>query len=195
MDLKTTVDSNVVQPIKTPRPTRDDDLHRVRQIQLGSISAYESLYRDYVGQVYRLCLRLTGEKSLAEDATQEVFIQLWQKIGNFEGQSQFSTWLHRVTSNIAISYLRKQKGWLKRIFNIDDTDVHKQHAPRSVEEIPLEKYIQKLPERARLVFVLHALEGYRHEEVADLLNIAIGTSKAQFHRAKKMLEEWMSHEG
>ncbi|WP_100657877.1 RNA polymerase sigma factor [Alteromonas flava] len=162
--------------------------------QQGSKEAYRKLYDAYVGRVYALCLRLTGERTMAEDATQEVFIQLWRKLENFNGQSKFSTWLHSVTSNITISYIRKQKGWWQRTFNIESSPVMESQAEQSVDEVSLDKYIVRLPERARHVFVLHALEGYRHEEIADMLDMAVGSSKAQFHRAKQLLTEWMGDE-
>jgi RNA polymerase sigma-70 factor (ECF subfamily) len=131
---------------------------------------------------------------LAEDAAQEVFIQLWRKIGNFKGDSKFSTWLHTVTSNITISYLRKQKGWLQKMFNIEDSVIMSAQAEGSAGDVDLESYIVRLPERARIVFVLHAIEGYRHEEIASMTNMAVGSSKAQFHRAKQLLKEWMGYE-
>lgn len=162
--------------------------------QQGDKLAYKKLYDAHVGRVYALCLRLTGERTMAEDATQEVFIQLWNKLSNFNGQSKFSTWLHSVTSNITISYIRKQKGWFQRTFNIEESAAHYQQTDTSVDLVSLDDYVLRLPERARHVFVLHAIEGYRHEEIADLLNMAVGSSKAQFHRAKQLLTEWMGDE-
>lgn len=163
-------------------------------MQQGDSQAYQKLYQQYVGQVYGLCLRLTGDKGLAEDATQEVFIQLWRKIGNFSGDSKFSTWLHSVTSNITISYLRKQKGWIQRMFNIEDSEAANREAEASTDSVDLDAFVQRLPERARIVFVLHAIEGYRHEDIANMMNMAVGSSKAQFHRAKNLLKEWMGYE-
>lgn len=171
----------------------------IKAVQGGDKQAYNRLYQGYIGQVYGLCFRLTGEKMLAEDATQEVFIQLWRKIGNFKGDSKFSTWLHTVTSNITISYIRKQKGWLQKMFNIEDYVAMNggsglPEAEESSSSVDIESYVARLPERARLVFVLHAIEGYRHEEIATMTNMAVGSSKAQFHRAKQLLKEWMGYE-
>jgi len=171
----------------------------IKAVQGGDKQAYNRLYQEYIGQVYGLCLRLTGEKMLAEDAAQEVFIQLWRKIGNFKGDSKFSTWLHTVTSNITISYIRKQKGWLQKMFNIEDYVAMNggsglPEAEESSSSVDIESYVARLPERARLVFVLHAIEGYRHEEIATMTNMAVGSSKAQFHRAKQLLKEWMGYE-
>ncbi|MDT0583484.1 MULTISPECIES: RNA polymerase sigma factor [Alteromonadaceae] len=158
------------------------------------VKAFKALYDQYLNMVYGLCLRLCADKSLAEDATQEVFIQLWRKIDNFDGNSQFSTWLHSVTSNVTISYIRKQRGWWQKMINIEQSSAFEEVTYGCLEDVQLEKYIYKLPERARWVFVLHALEGYRHEEIAKTLGMAVGSSKAQFHRAKNLLQGWISDE-
>jgi RNA polymerase sigma-70 factor (ECF subfamily) len=166
----------------------------IKAVQGGDKQAYNQLYHEYIAQVYGLCYRLTGEKMLAEDAAQEVFIQLWRKIGNFKGDSKFSTWLHTVTSRTTISYLRKQKGWVQKVFNIEDSTAMHKVAEESSSSVDIESYVVRLPERARIVFVLHAIEGYRHEEIAKMTDMAVGSSKAQFHRAKHLLKEWMGYE-
>jgi RNA polymerase sigma-70 factor (ECF subfamily) len=171
----------------------DEERQLLLAVKNGNLQAYHQLYHQYIGQVYALCYRLTGDKSLAEDASQEVFIQLWRKIGDYSGQSKFSTWLHTVTSHITISYMRKQRGWVQRMFNIETSSAVNDVAEASAGEVDIEKYVARLPDRARIVFVLHAIEGYRHEEIAQMANMAIGTSKAQFHRAKQLLEEWMGY--
>lgn len=168
------------------------ELALVNAVKNGDKQAYRELYDRHVGRVYALCYRLTADKSLAEDATQEVFIQLWSKIANFRGQSKFSTWLHSVASNVTVSYIRKQKGWWQRMFNIEDAGLDEKPDDGSPDSIDLEEYILRLPERARMVFVLHAVEGFRHEEIADMLDMAVGSSKAQFHRAKQLITEWMT---
>ena len=170
------------------------ELAVIRAAQQGDRQAYHKLYQQYVGQVYGLCLRLTGEKMLAEDASQEVFIQLWRKLGNYQGDSKFSTWLHSVTSNITISYIRKQRGWWQRMFNIEDSSAVHAEVEGSSDSIDLESYIARLPERARIVFVLHAIEGYRHEDIAQMTDMAVGSSKAQFHRARQLIKEWMDND-
>ncbi len=170
------------------------EMDLIKAVQEGDKKAYQKLYQTYIGQVYGLCFRLTSDKSLAEDAAQEVFIQLWRKIGNFKGDSKFSTWLHTVTSNITISYLRKQRGWVQRMFNIEDSEAMNFSADQGTDLSELEAHVARLPERARIVFVLHAIEGYRHEDIADMMKMAVGSSKAQFHRAKQLLKEWMGYE-
>tara|TARA_R110000744_G_scaffold256325_1_gene371774 strand:+ start:1124 stop:1786 length:663 start_codon:yes stop_codon:yes gene_type:complete len=171
----------------------DEERQLLLAVKNGNRQAYHQLYHQYIGQVYALCYRLTADRSLAEDAAQEVFIQLWRKIGDYSEQSKFSTWLHTVTSNITISYIRKQRGWVQRMFNIEDSSAANHIAEPSAGEVDIEKYVTRLPERARIVFVLHAIEGYRHEDIAQMTNMAVGSSKAQFHRAKKLLEEWMGY--
>ncbi|WP_137165647.1 RNA polymerase sigma factor [Salinimonas lutimaris] len=170
----------------------DPDHALIQAVKSGDMQAYQTLYELYGKRVYALCYRLTADRALAEDATQEVFIQLWQKLGNFSGQSRFSTWLHSVTANVTLSYIRKQKGWVKRMFNLEDSSVALQAEAQSCSsQIDLDSLICRLPERARVVFVLHAIEGLRHEDIGRMLNIATGSSKAQFHRAKQFLSEWM----
>jgi RNA polymerase sigma-70 factor (ECF subfamily) len=165
----------------------------IQQARSGDKVAFQQLYARYIGQVYALCWRLTADKALAEDATQDVFIQLWYKLNAYQANSKFSTWLHSVTSNITISYMRKQKPWWKNSLDIEETQLAEQ-APVISDEIDLEDCIAKLPERARIVFVLHGIEGYRHEEIAEMTKMAVGSSKAQFNRAKLLIKEWMSDE-
>lgn len=167
-----------------------EENERLNAAMQGDAMAYRRLYEQYVNRVYSLCLRLTGEQGLAEDATQEVFIQVWHKLANFDHRSQFSTWLHSVTANVTISYMRKQKSWLQRVFNLEQMVTEPATLGCSTD-IDLEHYILKLPERARVVFVLHAIEGYRHDDIAAMLNIASGTSKAQYFRARHLLVSWM----
>ncbi|GAC13657.1 RNA polymerase sigma factor [Aliiglaciecola lipolytica] len=186
------IQGNVVSAQSAFADKSERDL--ISAVQQGDKKAYQTLYQTYIGQVYGLCYRLTSDKSLAEDASQEVFIQLWRKIGNYKGDSKFSTWLHTVTSNITISYLRKQRGWVKRMFNIEDTEANYYAADQATDLSELERHVSRLPERARIVFVLHAIEGYRHEDIASMMNMAVGSSKAQFHRAKQLLKEWMGYE-
>lgn len=184
--------SNVVAASEAFAQSAEQGL--IKAVQQGDKKAYQQLYQQYISQVYALCLRLTADKGLAEDASQEVFIQLWQKMGNFQGQSKFSTWLHTVTSNITITYLRKQRSWAQRMFNIETSVASEYAADQATDLSDLEQHILRLPERARIVFVLHAIEGYRHEEIAKMTGMALGSSKAQFHRAKGLLKGFMGYE-
>tara|TARA_B100002049_G_scaffold35664_1_gene23324 strand:+ start:136 stop:687 length:552 start_codon:yes stop_codon:yes gene_type:complete len=166
----------------------------IERVKSGDQGAYATLYELHVKRVYSLCLRLLADKEHAEDATQEVFVQLWHKIANFDGRSQFSTWLHSVTSNIAISYIRKHKSWLQKVVSFEQSGMDEQSAADCDGFNGLDKLVLRLPERARMVFVLHAIEGYRHEEIAKMLNMAVGSSKSQFHRARQLLKEWYENE-
>lgn len=166
----------------------------IERVKSGDQAAYATLYELHVKRVYSLCLRLLADKEHAEDATQEVFVQLWHKIANFDGRSQFSTWLHSVTSNIAISYIRKHKSWFQKVVSFEQSRMDEQSAADCGGFNGLDKLVLRLPERARMVFVLHAIEGYRHEEIASMLDMAVGSSKSQFHRARQLLKEWYENE-
>lgn len=172
----------------------------IAQAKQGSQIAFHQLYQLHHRKVYALCWRMLADKDSAEDVCQEVFVVLWQKINNFRGESKFSTWLHSVASNVVLGHLRKQKNLLQRVFSIEDQGENIQVLE---ETVPLDdtstlddldQHIAKLPERARLVFVLFAVEGYRHEEIAKMLNMAVGSSKSQYHRAKTLLKAWLSEE-
>lgn len=170
----------------------------ITQAKQGSQTAFHQLYQMHHRHVYALCWRMLADKESAQDVCQEVFVVLWQKINNFRGESKFSTWLHSVTSNVVLSHIRKQKNWLQRIFSIEEQANNSLPAEASVllddssELEELDKYIAQLPERARLVFVLFAVEGYRHEEIANMLHMAVGSSKSQYHRAKSLLQQSLS---
>ncbi|WP_245603065.1 RNA polymerase sigma factor [Shewanella fidelis] len=159
----------------------------INSAKQGDKHAFKQLYQLHHQRVYALCLRLTGQVSLAEEATQDCFVRLWQKLPQFRGESQFSTWLHTLTVNQALSSVKKQRSFWAR-FVSNDIDINQ----ITDEYEDLDKILLKLPERARIVFVLHALEGYKHEEIASLMAISAGTSKAQYHRAQKLLQQLMS---
>lgn len=162
----------------------------ITRTQQGDQQAFHQLYELYHRRIYALCWRMLADKSSAEDVCQEVFVQVWQKISNFRGESKFSTWLHSVATNIVLGHLRKHKNWIQRVFSIEDNP--QEEVSIAMAELPeLDKQIMKLPERARLVFVLFAVEGYRHEEIAKMLGMAVGSSKSQYHRARNLLQEWV----
>lgn len=187
LNLVDTMDSQLADEIQRERAL-------IEATKLGDRAAFKQLYDLHIKKVYGLCFRLCADKSLAEDAAQEVFIQVWRTLAGFDGKSQFSTWLHSVTSNVTISYIRKQRGWWQKMFSIEYSVAMEKPAEGSITDAKLEQYIYQLPERARWVFVLHAIEGYRHEEIATMLDMAVGTSKAQFHRAKQLIKGWMDDE-
>ncbi len=164
---------------------------RVKEAQEGNVAAYEELYRDNVGRVYGLCLRMAGDASLAEELTQDVFVRAWQKLGAFRGDSAFSTWLYPIAVNTALSERRSRSRRNPRFLATDDLEAYdKPERPAGPEHgIDLERALEQLPEGARAIFVLHDVEGFKHQEIAEQAGIATGTSKAQLHRARKLLRE------
>jgi len=173
---------------------KDSETALLALIRQKDQAAFRQLYETYNKRIFTLCLRLTGNMAMAEEATQEVFIQVWRKIDSFNGKSSLYTWLHRVASNTTISYIRKQKNWLNRVISKDDDDDPQRYEETWVPDPDLsllDRLIMRLPQRARLVFVLHAVEGYRHEDIAKQLKTSTGTSKAQFHRARNLIRGWL----
>lgn len=175
----------IAATIDSPAATADLTVARARA---GDVSAFEALYRRHVGRVYALCLRMTSEPARAEDHTQETFVRAWQKLDSYRGESAFVTWLSRVAVNVVRGDRRSQlsRQGLERPLSGD-------HEPstsgRRGDAVDLERAIGRLPEGARDVFVLHDIEGYRHEEIAGLLEVTVGTSKSQLHRARRLLRE------
>jgi RNA polymerase sigma-70 factor, ECF subfamily len=172
---------------------RGDEL-LVRRAQQGEVGAFEGLYRAHVGRVYALCRRMTADPALAEDLTQEAFVRAWEKLATFRGDSAFSTWLHRLAVNVVLGHFRAAERRGGGSATEDGADLAD---ARAVTDHPgaaldLERAIARLPRRARTVFVLHDVEGYRHEEVAALADMAVGTSKAQLSRARRLLREVLS---
>ncbi len=170
----------------------EGDVHRlVERAQEGDQMAFELLYRTHVERVYALCLRLTADVAEAERLTQDTFVQAWRKLTGFRREAAFSTWLYRLTVNTVWQDRRASKRRRRWIANTDaDEALNGWVQPRASEAaIDLERAIAALPERARMVFVLHDVEGYRHEEIAEMMSTSTGTSKAQLHRARALLRK------
>ena len=162
----------------------------VRRAQAGDEAAFESLYRDQVGRVYAVCLRLSGDPVAATELTQDVFVRVWERLRTFRGESAFSTWLHRLAVNVALMARRTIGRREQRVAPVEDPAVFDRGtAPRGAEHLDLEQALAQLPEGARAVFVLHDVEGYGHAEIGTMLGIAEGTSKAQLFRARRLLRE------
>jgi RNA polymerase sigma-70 factor (ECF subfamily) len=159
----------------------------VARAKRNDYGAYEQLYRLHIGRVYALCRRLCKDQDMAEDLAQEAFILAWRKLSSFRGDSAFGSWLYRIATNACLSYLRKQKPFQNSL-DIDDTE--EESMPDDVDgQMGLEHAIEQLPHGARTVFVLYSLEGHTHDEIAGMLNIAQGSSKAQLHRARQLLKK------
>ncbi|HYH79178.1 MAG TPA: RNA polymerase sigma factor [Longimicrobium sp.] len=171
-------------------PTAAADL-TVRRAQQGDVAAFEKLYRDNVDRVFALCLRMTGDGAKAEELTQDVFVRAWEKLATFEGKSAFSTWLHRLAVNVVLGGRRADGIRIGKVFSTDDLEAYETpgRPPDPGQAMDLERAIAKLPPGARTVFVLHDVEGYKHEEIAELHGLAVGTCKAQLHRARRLLRE------
>lgn len=167
----------------------------IEQAQRSSRRAFEALYRMHIDRVYGVCLRMTGNVSEAEDCAQEAFIQAWNKLKMFRGDSAFSTWLHRIAVNSVLGRMRKSKREQERIMVVADDEPPRLETGDSGELRDLSDAVERLPEGARNVFVLHAVYGYSHEETGEMLGIATGTSKAQLHRAKRLLVQQLKQEG
>ncbi len=167
----------------------------IRRAQRSDARAFEALYRLHVDKVYGLCLRMTGNVSEAEDCTQEAFIQAWKQLAKFRGHSAFSTWLHRIAVNAVLGRIRKNKREQDRIQVVADTQPTRVAVADTGELRDLAEAIGRLPEGARHVFVLHGVYGYSHDEAAAMLGIASGTSKAQMHRARRLLAQQLDEQG
>ena len=172
-----------------------DEAGWIEQAQRSDRQAFESLYRMHVDKVYGLCLRMTGNVSEAEDCTQDAFIQAWNKIGMFRGDSAFATWLHRIAVNTVLGRFRSNKREQDRIQAVSDSETASFVADDTGELRDLSDAINRLPSGARHVFVLHAVYGYSHDETGTMLGIATGTSKAQYHRARRLLCQQLDDHG
>ncbi len=172
-----------------------DEQDWVQRAQQADTTAFESLYRLHVDRVYGLCLRMTGNPSEAEDCTQEAFIQAWNKLSKFRGDSAFSTWMHRIAVNSVLGRIRKARRELDKMQAVTDISPVPETVGDSGNFEDLQNAVDDLPDGARHVFVLHAVYGYSHDETGDMLGIAAGTSKAQLHRAKRLLASNLKKNG
>jgi RNA polymerase sigma-70 factor, ECF subfamily len=164
----------------------------VQRARSGDTRAFERLYREHAGRVYGLCLRMTRDAALAEDCTQETFINAWRALDRFETRSAMGTWLHRIAVNVALGKRRKATPLLVD----EDEPIESEwtlETPLEVNEI--ETAIADLPDGARDVLVLYAIYGYSHAEAAEMLGVAEGTCKAQLHRARGLLRDRLGSGG
>jgi len=178
----------------TPSLTAQEAIQRA---QNGDAAAFEYLYRSHSGHVYSVCLRMLRNPVDAEDMTQQVFLQLFRKIGTFRGDSEFSTWLHRVTVNAVLMHLRRKKATEMIVQSLDEPDPDRD-APRelgpgdtsilgALDRLNLKRAIRRLPSGYKRFFLLHVI-GFKHREIARLLRCTVGCSKSQVHKARKRLQ-------
>jgi RNA polymerase sigma-70 factor, ECF subfamily len=173
------------------------DYGLTRRTAAGDAEAFEELYRQYHRRVYTLCLRMTQNEAEAEDLTQDVFIVVMHKAGDYRAEASFTTWLHRLTVNQVLMYFRRKKA--KREEQVEDDQPERadpahgslnvSRPARLIDRITLEEALARLPPGYRAAFILHDVEGYEHEEVAQLLGCAVGTSKSQLHKARTKLRK------
>lgn len=170
-----------------------DEREDVRRAAAGDVRAFERLYRSHVPRVHSLASRMLGEE-LADEVTQDVFVRAWSKLDSFRGDAAFGTWLHRVAINLVLGK-RKELGRRRERFVGDGEavlDRESRGRERPTIRLELEAALDHLPDGARQVFVLHDVEGYKHREIAELLGVTSGTSKAQLHRARMILRRHVS---
>jgi RNA polymerase sigma-70 factor (ECF subfamily) len=176
-----------IVPLMRLAAEAEDPASLVTQAGRGDARAFERLYRAHVGQVYGLCLRMTGDAAMAEDCTQECFIAAWRALHGFEGRSRFATWLHRIAVNCVLVRRARRNHNTVSFETVLDEAQAVPGAPDAAGPIDLERAVASLPEGARHVLVLVGLYGYTHEEAAGFLGVAVGTCKAQLHRARGLL--------
>lgn len=177
---------------------RLSEAEAIERAKQGDAAAFEVLYNLHKRRVYSLCLRMTTNTAEAEDLTQEAFLQLFRKIGTFRGESAFSTWLHRMAVNVVLMQLRK-KGL--QVVPLDDENEGEEETPKkdygaqdnvlagSLDRLQLKNAIDRLPPGYRSIFVLHDVEGFEHNEIAEMVGCSIGNSKSQLHKARMKLRE------
>jgi RNA polymerase sigma-70 factor, ECF subfamily len=176
-------------------PSAASDL-TLAKAKRGDMRAFETLYREHVGRVYGLCLRMTRDTHLAEDCTQEAFVNAWRALASFEQRSSVSTWLHRIAVNTVLARTRRAEN--DEVASPDSVPEEPDQDARAEKELEiedLEELLGRLPPGARNVLVLYGIYGYSHEEAAQMLGIAVGTCKAQLHRARHLLRGLMAEDG
>ena len=170
------------------------DYELTQSIGRGAISGIGVLYQRHRPLVYSICLRMTGNTSVAEDLTQEIFIQLLRKAGSFRGESRFSSWLYRFTTNHVLMHFRKHIRRTERFPYLEDEFLaHRipkiSFGAQLLDRIALDAAIARLPSGCRSVFLKFEIEGYNHEEIAALLGCSVGNSKSQLHKARRRLRK------
>jgi len=177
---------------------RLSEAEAIERAKQGNADAFEALYNLHKRRVYSLCLRMTANTAAAEDLTQEAFLQLFRKIGTFRGESAFSTWLHRMAVNVVLMQLRK-KGL--PVVPLEENIETEEESPRkelggddprlagSIDRMQLQRSIESLPPGYWMIFLLHDVEGYEHNEIAEMVGCSIGNSKSQLHKARMKLRE------
>lgn len=193
-----------LSPSRKSSPPEFTEAEAIERAKRGDAAAFARLYELHKRRVYSLCLRMTYNSTEAEDLTQEVFMQLFRKLHTFRGESAFSTWLHRLAVNSVLMHLRK-KG-LVAVSLEETTETEEGETPKkevggpdnllagSIDRVNLERAIERLPPGYKAVFILHDIEGFEHNEIAERMGCSVGNSKSQLHKARMKLREYLHEE-
>src|ERR1700691_5028363 len=194
------VPTGIVTRLRRVNDGEMPEAEAIRLAQQGNAEAFERLYQLHSRRVYSLCLRVVSNTAEAEDLTQEAFLQLFRKIATFRGESAFSTWLHRLAVNVVLMKLRKKSGKETSLEQVTEPD-EESGTPRrdfgapdlmltgSIDRVNLQRAVEQLPPGYKSVFVLHDVQGYEHNEIAEMMGCSIGNSKSQLHKARMRLRD------
>jgi RNA polymerase sigma-70 factor, ECF subfamily len=179
------------------------DSEVVKRAQRGDSDAFAALFHAHKARIYSVCLRMTNNAAEAEDLTQDAFLQVFRKIATFRGDSAFSTWLHRIAVNTVLMHFRKkslsQVSLDEPYSNSDGAKIRREYGTKDnrlagcVDRVALASAIKELPHGYRTIFLLHEVEGYEHQEIAEMLGCSVGNSKSQLHKAKLRIRELLAH--
>jgi RNA polymerase sigma-70 factor, ECF subfamily len=178
------------------------DAEVVKRAQEGDSDAFATLFHAHKARIYSVCLRMTNNAAEAEDLTQDAFLQVFRKIATFRGDSAFSTWLHRIAVNTVLMHFRKkslsQVSLDEPYSNSDGAKIRREYGTKDnrlagcVDRVALASAIKELPHGYRTIFLLHEVEGYEHQEIAEMLGCSVGNSKSQLHKAKLRIRELLA---
>lgn len=181
----------MTQILRLEKEQFSGDLEIVRRAVAGDSEAFLALYQKNLPRVYAICLRIVADKEAADEVTQQALVRTWETLSSFRGESPVSAWINRIAANVALDYLRARKRLTKRVQFTDDLELYEHpdlSSPRETK-MDLEQALRALPPQARAIVVLHDIEGYSHGEISGMLGIAVGTSKAHLHSARRLLKE------
>jgi len=182
------------------------DLDAINRVKSGDTQAFERLYQNHKRRVFSLCLRMLGDYAIAEDLTQEAFMLAFRRLSSFRGDSAFSTWLHRIAVNTVLMHIRQSKSRITLQLSIDELNTTEEESPRetigaadqqlaySIDRLALIHAIDQLAPGYRIIFVLHDIEGYNHQEIAEMLGCSVGNTKSQLHKARMRMRSLLHGE-
>ena len=181
----------MTQVVRLEKQEFAGDVEIVRRAVSGDSEAFLNLYQQNLPRIYAVCLRIVADRDQAEEVTQQALIRTWEMLNSYRGESPLSAWIHRIAANVALDYLRARKRLTKRVQFTDNLEVFERpdlSSPREIQ-MDIEQALAALPPQARAVVVLYDIEGYSHSEISGMLGIAVGTSKAHLHAARRLLKE------